>query len=1701
MRKTLFFCSLLLSSLVSIFVQTGYGVAGAPTVNVSTGASSVKVDILFDSGSPAIVDGKGGVRVTLDGCLSGFAPGYPDLPVYLVRVEIPSDMRVGKIEYKAIESLNLEGSHKISITPSPVSTAPEEKFGAIGEAGFDGNEWYPVTPVRATGEGFLRNHRIASFLVYPVQYKDSEGKLRFEKKMSISLELVPDKEHPIERKRVLPGAEREFESVLSKLVANPHLMKATSSAVPQTAPREPFQPSFRPSLDGSPVQYVIITNEAMQLEFQRLADWKTKSGISAVVRTVSWIRQNYAPGCDLPETIRKFIRDAYTNWGTTWVLLGGDSDVISPRYGWSTYTGGENVPTDLYYQCLDGNWNADGDEYFGEGWMGEPYPGDFADLYPEVWVGRAPVNTVEEARLFVDKTLAYTKNPPANFVTKSLFFAEVLFPKDYGPSGTKCDTVALDGAEIAETAVSYLSPSFHIAKLYENYLCYPGAYRETKQAVWDSLNVGYGLAEHVGHGYRNTLSVADATLVNADIDALTNGSRVGVIIAENCTSAAFDFNCIGESFILNANGGAVCYIGSTRFDYPTTAWVFQDEFFRVMFQEGVTNVGEALALSKIPYISLSQFDDSYRWTQFVLILLGDPQLPMWTNEPATLNVAYDPQMVADARFFQVTVTSQGSPVNSALVCLSKTNEDYKVGYTDPNGIALIPFAPDTQGSFTVAVTKQDFRPFEGTAQVVKPSVPYVRIYGPQDIDDDTSGLSFGNGDGKVNAGETIELSLVLKNTGSSLAQAVTAVVRTNDSFVTFIDSAASYGNIASGSFVPPDTAFLVHVSRDCPDQRDVVCTLEARNSADSVWTDQFVLKAYAPVLWHASNTVKDTLSGGNRDGEVDPGEQIQLFVTLRNLGSGSANQVVGHLSTVDPNITILDSLAVFGSFLACSSRTGDEFRFVCNDYNDHYFYLRLTDAVGANLITFFELSTPSMPFGLQATGSSSSISLVWQPNPETDLHGYNVYRSDNASGPYQKANGYIVERTSYFVDDGLLPYKKYYYKATAQDSSGNESLPCQYVSVTTNPPLHLNSPIELGQQLTSSSPAIVDLDRNGTLEIVAGSSKIYAFEHDGTEYIDGDHDVLTSGVFAPEGEKFSCSPTAGDIDRDGSTEVVCVDWNLKKTYVWNSDGTLRQGWPQSVGVNPWSTPALGDIDNDGTLEIVVGNADGKVYAWNHDGSEVIDGDNNPSTNGVFAVTGGLWLYGSAAIVDIDGDEVPEVIIGGRDGKLYAWNGDGSTVPHFPYVTTGFITTSPAVGDIDDDGAPEIVFGSANGKVYAINTDSTLVSGWPKTGISLSGDMQPSPALGDLDGDGKLDVVTASSGGWVYAWKGYNGQALAGWPVYSTGLGSQCSPTLGDIDGDGRLEVLFGAEDGRLYGWNHDGTEAAGFPIQMNGEVRGPAIIWDVDGDGYVNVICQSWDRTVYIWDMPGQFTYSRTSYPWPMFRHDVGRSGYFTNSVLTAVQLSSFAARPLQAGMELEWYTNMDDTLMAQWNVYRKELGQPDRVEANANSNADGFSSNTPVGYIRVNAEPVQPASPNHYRFIDATAQSGRWYSYLLARIVRDGEILFGPYAILVPAPSIPLAPALTQNFPNPFQPRTVIGFSVPASKAGSSALTHVSVRIFDVSGRCVKTLVDEQKAPGFYSVPWNATADGGERVGGGVYFVKARIGDYTASKKMVVLD
>ena len=164
------------------------------------------------------------------------------------------------------------------------------------------------------------------------------------------------------------------------------------------------------SLDDSPIiEYIIITNEELEKSFQILADWKTRKGVPAKIRTTSSIYAVY-PGRDNPEKIRNFIKDCYSISGTIWVLLGGDTDIVPCRQA-STL---ENVvvPTDLYYSDLDRSWDENDNNIFGE------VPEDKIDMYADVFVGRAPVNTIEETENFVNKVIryGYVRFVPTKFV-------------------------------------------------------------------------------------------------------------------------------------------------------------------------------------------------------------------------------------------------------------------------------------------------------------------------------------------------------------------------------------------------------------------------------------------------------------------------------------------------------------------------------------------------------------------------------------------------------------------------------------------------------------------------------------------------------------------------------------------------------------------------------------------------------------------------------------------------------------------------------------------------------------------------------------------------------------------------------------------------------------------------------------------------------------------------------------------------------------------------------------------------------------------------------------------------------------------------------------------------------------------------------------------------------------------------------------
>lgn len=283
--------------------------------------------------------------------------------------------------------------------------------------------------------------------------------------------------------------------------------------------------------------YVIVTSESLASEFEPLASWRTAHGLPAEVRTVEWITAHYS-GVDDAESVRFFFQDAYTSLGTLLVLLGGDAEVVPVRYARMTFFTPTDILTDYYFMCLDGTWNGDGDEYFGE-------VEDQVDLIPEIFVGRAPVSTALEARAFVQRTIAYeTSAPGPDYPASALFLAERLLAQTHG-------------ATIAEAAAAFLPPWFTLTRLYTEAGTWPSSLELTRQAAIAELDAGYGLVLHVGHGDDSSWGLGDAPLTIADVRALNNAPRFSVVYAFSGRTAAFDTDdAIGEHWLTSP--GPLC---------------------------------------------------------------------------------------------------------------------------------------------------------------------------------------------------------------------------------------------------------------------------------------------------------------------------------------------------------------------------------------------------------------------------------------------------------------------------------------------------------------------------------------------------------------------------------------------------------------------------------------------------------------------------------------------------------------------------------------------------------------------------------------------------------------------------------------------------------------------------------------------------------------------------------------------------------------------------------------------------------------------------------------------------------------------------------------------------------------------------------------------------------------------------------------
>lgn len=1628
-------------------------------------ASTVPVAVDVETGGIRIAGTDGGSELLAPGMNRMSYFDYPALPYMTLTVLLPQGEHVA--------SWSLEGGEHVELSAS-VSLAPfrGERLddGTVAGLEPDAEELvtrgiFPSWKVRHTGTSDYRGFRIASFDVYPVRYDLASGRLTVLEGATLVVETEPDDGAARRTRRHVDGFRRKARRVVSGFVDNP--FQASSYIFDDVIVDEGergFVPSYMPGLDGSAVRYLIITNSAMESEFQRLADWKTRKGVPSVVRTVEWIVQNGRSGADLAETIRNFIIDAYEKWGVEYVLLGGDTDVIPARFAFVTFYSGEFIPTDMYFSCLDGNWNADGDSLWGEAFHSLSDKGDEADLYSEVFVGRMPVTEPAQAGIIIDKTMSYETPSDTLYKEDFLFLAEVIFPSDFEPGVT---SIVLDGAEILQSIYDdHFSgnPDVNGSRYYENYYDYPGSLELTVGSAIGAMNAGTNHVMHAGHGYKYNMSVGNGSILNYDAYNLSNGDEIFSMYLMNCTNVAFDTDCLAEYFMLNPSGGAFAITGASRSAFPSASRPYMDHYYELIFNQGVVHLGEAYTRSREPFTGSAGGESADRWTHFIYNYLGDPEVPMFRGTVRTFDVSLPPSLSFGTNTVTIDVGSGGSPFDSAYVCLYKEGDDYQYGYTDPSGQITFEFLCRDEGTVYVTVSGLDHCMFIDSLPVTGEAGPFVRVERTS-IDDTMAG----NGDMELDSGESVYLRVRLENTGASIADDLWGEITALHPSVDMIDSVRTYPDLAPGGASYGQGLFSFSVDPSVTDETPVEFRIDVHDSTGGLWSETFAYEVRAPELELFVNTLSDSLPFGDGDGTIGSGEQFSLSIGVKNFGTGTAYGLQGKIRAEDSGITVYDSISSYAGLRLLETGYGDGFVLSeANTSSDNHFTFELTDAYGRTFTQRMELRNPGPPhtITLDASVGADQIHITWNPPDSLEKYRYLVYHSLNPGGPYETASADLLFHTL-FRDRGLEPSTRYYYLITAVDSCGNQGGTSTEYTVTTSPPQLAGWPNSMGKE-SASSPKVADVDGDTHPDIVVGAEYIYAWDGLGFELRDGDNQPLTWGIFNTEGDNYTASVALGDLDGVQGAEIVGASWNTREIFVFTFDGSTLPGWPKSVSNVPWASPVIGDFDGDGDNEVVAYDVSGTVYVWHHDGTELLDGDSNPSTTGPFFAAGSAsdgWHVSTPALADMDGDGTVEMIVCAPHDSIYCLNSDGSAVPGWPVPIdpSAEIGASPAVGDVDGDGWPEVVVQDRAGWVRCLNHTGTSVPGWPKW-ISSNAFFLASPALADFTGDGRLEVVVPGMNSMCYFFR-YDGTLMPGWPqAYAIEGPTESSPVIADIDADGSLDIILGSEEGRLNAWDMYGEPIPGFPIQLNGFVRGTPVVHDMDFDGDLELISSCWNKNVYIWDLEAEDYYGCAQ--WNGFHGNRFNSGWKELVAPTDAEVTAWLYELAGGVLRLDW--SVAGGGGSRYDLYRSPGGEFELIAADLGVDADGILSYT-----------------------DRTVEEGLTYTYRLT--LSDGTAFAETDAI-----EIPVARAhLYQNHPNPFNPSTTVAFTVPG---GSGSRSRVVLGIYDVRGALVRRLVDGPVAGGRHEVTWDGMNDRGAKVSSGIYFARFQTRDHSSVKKMVLL-
>jgi hypothetical protein len=831
--------------------------------------------------NPIITHVNGYHQVNFDGAMLTAPAGEPMLPYISVSLLVPPGHEAYHIEIVPDNKILI--NENVVLHPmqhsQPLSKGGSGVF-ALNEEVYQTNANYPE---RLTGEittQYMNGFAVAFSSFTPAQYNPVSRQFSYYQSVTVNIH-TRQSEKSVDALQNLRTNGRILKR-LSEIAGNIEL----ADTYPETSSR------------SDDYDLLIISPELFVDGFQQLVDFYLPRGIRAQIAVTNDI---YAimPGQDNQEKLRNYIIQEYQNNGIQHVTLGGDVEHIPYRGFYchvqsSSVYESDDIPADLYYAALDGNWNDNGNERWGE--IGED------DLLPEVGIGRFSVSTLTDFNALMNKTIQYQQNPVLGELAKPLLVGEWLYsnPETWG-------------AQYLELLIGYqdengyvtngIPEDQNIIELFER----DGSWSAT--TLKGLMNEGSSFIHHVGHANSNyTMKFYNSDITNSNfygINGITH--NYALIFSHGCICGAFDDNdCIAEKMTGIENLAVAVYMNSRYgwFNEGQTegpAAHINRELVDAFYDKRESHLGMAYTMARIetaPWVTApGQWEEgALRWNFYCCNLIGDACVRFWSDEPISMSANYQDALPIGVPSILVSLTGSGS-VEGLYCNFMKDGVSYGIAQTNENGIAEIVFnQPITNvGEAVIYVSGYNTQLQEFPVMVIPNEGAYV-VYASSIVND-----SNGNNNGQADYNENILLTTELANVGTAQADNITATITSADSFVTITDATEFYGDIPGETSITKDDAFAFEIAPDIPDQYALAFQVIAQGQQD--WTSGFSIIVNAPALAMQGFYIDDAQTGNN-NGILDPGETANMVLTGINNGHAEAFDVSALLSSADPYITV-----------------------------------------------------------------------------------------------------------------------------------------------------------------------------------------------------------------------------------------------------------------------------------------------------------------------------------------------------------------------------------------------------------------------------------------------------------------------------------------------------------------------------------------------------------------------------------------------------------------------------------------------------------------------------------------------------------------------------------------------------------------------------------------------------------------------------